>query len=109
MVGTKAKRDLNGVWKSLVIISQLTKTFVIYFTGKFSASYSIGSEYETFQKCERQTKPTKQIIKYIKVNYYYHIDNSYAISLHKKWSFPLRISLVNVNKSAGNCGFVHIY
>ena len=27
----------------------------------------------------------------------------------KKWSFPLRISLVNVNKSAGNCVFVHFY
>ena len=29
--------------------------------------------------------------------------------LHKKRSFPLRISLVNVSKSAGNCGFAHIY
>ena len=29
--------------------------------------------------------------------------------LHKKWSFPLRISSVNVTKSAGNCGFDHIY
>ena len=28
--------------------------------------------------------------------------------LHKKWSFPLRISSVNVTKSAGNCGFGHI-
>ena len=28
---------------------------------------------------------------------------------HKKLSFPLRISLVNVTKSAGNCGFGHIY
>ena len=27
--------------------------------------------------------------------------------LHKKWSFPLRISLVNVTKSARNCGFGH--
>ena len=26
-------------------------------------------------------------------------------SLHKKWSLPLRISSVNVTKSAGNCGF----
>ena len=26
-----------------------------------------------------------------------------------KWSFPLRISSVNVTKSAGNCGFGHIY
>ena len=29
--------------------------------------------------------------------------------LHKKWSFPLRISSVNVTISAGNCGFCHIY
>ena len=26
-------------------------------------------------------------------------------SLHKKWSFPLKISSVNATKSAGNCGF----
>ena len=30
-------------------------------------------------------------------------------TLHKKWSFPLRISSVNVTKSAGNCIFGHIY
>ena len=30
-------------------------------------------------------------------------------TLHKKWSFPLRISSVNVTKSAGICGFSHIY
>ena len=30
-------------------------------------------------------------------------------TLHKKWSSPLRISSVNVTKSAGNCGFSHIY
>ena len=30
-------------------------------------------------------------------------------SLHKKWSFPLRISSVNVTKSAASCGFGHIY
>ena len=29
--------------------------------------------------------------------------------LHKKWSFPLRISSVNVTESAGNCGISHIY
>ena len=27
------------------------------------------------------------------------------ITLHKKWSFPLRISSVNVTKTTGNCGF----
>ena len=29
--------------------------------------------------------------------------------LHKKWSFPLSISSVNVTKSAENCGLGHIY
>ena len=37
------------------------------------------------------------------------LSNSFYITLHKKWSFPLRISSVNVTKSAGNCGFGHIY
>ena len=27
----------------------------------------------------------------------------------KKWSFPLKVFSVNVTKSAGNCGFRHIY
>ena len=35
--------------------------------------------------------------------------NSIMITLHKKRSLPLRISSVNVIKSAGNCGFGHIY
>ena len=32
-----------------------------------------------------------------------------STTLHKKWNFPLRISLVNVTKSAGNCPYGHIY
>ena len=32
-----------------------------------------------------------------------------SITLRKKWSFPLSISSVNVTKSAGICGFGHIY
>ena len=30
------------------------------------------------------------------------------VALHKKLSFPLKISSVNVTQSAGNCGFGHI-
>ena len=30
-------------------------------------------------------------------------------TLHKKWNFLLRISSVNVAKSAGDCGFGHSY
>ena len=30
-------------------------------------------------------------------------------TLQKKWSFPLKIFSVNVTKSAGDCGFGHIY
>ena len=33
----------------------------------------------------------------------------YEITLHTKRSFPLRISSVNATKSAGTCGFGHIY
>ena len=29
---------------------------------------------------------------------------SHKLAMHKKWSFPLRISSVNVNKFSGNCG-----
>ena len=31
------------------------------------------------------------------------------VTLRKKWSFQLRVSSVNVTKSAGNCGFGNIY
>ena len=31
------------------------------------------------------------------------------MSPHKKWSYPLRTSSVNVTKSTGNFGFGHIY
>ena len=31
------------------------------------------------------------------------------MTLHKKWSFPLRISSLNVTKFAISCGFGHIY
>ena len=32
-----------------------------------------------------------------------------TLSLHEKWSFPLRTSSVNVTKSAVSCVFGHIY
>ena len=31
------------------------------------------------------------------------------LTLDKKWSFPLKISSVNVTKSAVSCGIGHIY
>ena len=47
----------------------------------------------------------------LRTQVYRYLNNSHYqdISLHKKWSFPLRISLVNVTKSAVSCGFGHIY
>ena len=38
-----------------------------------------------------------------------HDSVSISSTLHKKWSFPLRIFLVNVTKCAVSCGFGHIY
>ena len=47
---------------------------------------------------------------------YAYISDSYlgpcqilSVTLHKKWTFSVRISPVNVAKSAENCGFGHIY
>ena len=39
----------------------------------------------------------------------WHIQLVSIQILHKKWSFPLRISSVNVTKSGIPCGFGHIY
>ena len=38
-----------------------------------------------------------------------HESVSISSTLHKKWSFPLRIFLVNMTKCAVSCGFGHIY
>ena len=38
----------------------------------------------------------------------YFVTNEYD-ALHKKWSFPLKISSENVTKSGVSCGFGHIY
>ena len=52
---------------------------------------------------------------YMKGNNGYHIfivntfSNKPILTHHKKWSFPLRISSVNMTKSAVFCGFGHIY
>ena len=48
------------------------------------------------------SEPVKSIRRAMSAKSSYH-------SLHKKWSFPLRISSVNVTKSAVSCGFGHIH
>ena len=40
---------------------------------------------------------------------HWFLQRSFCSSLHKNWSFPLRIYLVNVTKFPINCGFGHIY
>ena len=47
--------------------------------------------------------------KWMYVAFWYFLFYLQDNALHKKWSFPLRISSVNVTKSEGNCGFGHIY
>ena len=41
--------------------------------------------------------------------YLFQPSHLIRLSLHKKWSFPLRISSVNVTKCAVSCGMGHIY
>ena len=38
-----------------------------------------------------------------------HVWPGDKYALHEKWSFPLRISSANETKTAGNCGFGHVY
>ena len=45
---------------------------------------------------------------YILGNFYEKIRESLLWTLQKKWSFPLKISPVNVTKSAVSCGLGHI-
>ena len=47
-------------------------------------------------------------VKCHEMNCIWVLHQNIVIKLHKKWSFPLRISSVNVTKSSGNCGFGHI-
>ena len=50
-----------------------------------------------------------QGIFYFSTNFHHNLSILELYTLHKKWSFPLRISSVNVTKSAGNWVFGHIY
>ena len=45
----------------------------------------------------------------IGLNWKITFDTTISSALHKKWSFPLSTSSVNVTKSAGDCRFGHIY
>ena len=51
----------------------------------------------------------KILISWRKIVFYKLGFQSALSTLHKKWSFPIKISSVNVTKSARNCGFSHIY
>ena len=56
-------------------------------------------------KCEKYPIRSYNIIAQFMLNF--------ALTIHKKWSFPLKISSVNVTKSAGNCcspvNLLHIF
>ena len=63
--------------------------------------------FRTYLKYFKYCK-SKKVIK-IQLSLYYQILIWLSPNRTKKWSFPLRISSVNVTKSAWNCGFGHIY
>ena len=81
-------------------------------TERYSVSFYIQSEYRILRT--RSTPNTDNFHAVINSdincsNSKSCINNNIDATLHKKWSFLLRISLVNVTKSTGNCGFSHIY
>ena len=61
--------------------------------------------------------PFTEEILHVKIHYLCSLDDTLGErpvgfeegTLHKEWSLPVKISLVNVTKSAGNSGFGNIY
>ena len=86
-------------------VGELIRTTYIFsahfnFSGKWNESIWLNSQND-FSK-----------LRNIKINSFKSLCKSmdwFTISVHKKWSFPLRISSVNVTKSAVSCWFGHIY
>ena len=79
---------------------------ILIFLVKVSCQYRIC--FWNFQKYKTKKEQKENILKNI-----FRLDQviSYESmnTLHKKWSFPWRISSVNVTKSAIFCEFDHIY
>ena len=67
---------------------------------------SEGSKKSIGKKVQYINKRNTSIRKYIKNIL---VESEQQLSLHKKWSFPLRIPSVNVTKSSDSCGSGHIY
>ena len=67
---------------------------------------SEGSKKSIGKKVHYINKRSTSIRKYIKNIL---VESEQQLSLHKKWSFPLRIPSVNVTKSSDSCGSGHIY
>ena len=63
-----------------------------------------------FLRAPFQQNTSGQRLLYLQINYDFKSEDSnitiHSLSLHKKWSLPLRIFSVNVTKSAGNCDLV---
>ena len=57
----------------------------------------------------RITQNTDTFYSVINTKDFIRNDSNEDEKLHKKWSFPLRISPINVTKSTVSCGFGHIY
>ena len=67
---------------------------------------SEGSKKSIGKKVQYINKRNTSIRKYIKNIL---VESEQQLSLHKKWSFPLRIPSVNVTKCSDSCGSGHIY
>ena len=98
MSNTKEKAPNN--WHSTC---QLTQIYEIFNERYFRNIKSTNWPFENSEPDSCDKNDMKE-----KVNDLVMLHKAMHETLHKKWSFPLRISLVNVTKSAGNCGFSHI-
>ena len=92
-----------GIFQA-AITSAISKRLPNTFWRRFSLNFlNLENESWVIQKGSHFRKT------FLSPNFTLFVSIQGAQTLQKKWSFPLRISSVNATKSAGNCGFGHIY
>ena len=100
---SKKIQETNFVFSK---ISLFLSFFPLCFFSAYYSSFALLTIIMTTKWQSTHINKTSNINKLITISSWRTQD---TLHLHKKWSFPLRISPVNVTKSVGNCGFGHIH
>ena len=115
MANTKIRLILHNhvlliVSFTLLSMASFLKLFNLF--GSYKIFITLKHTFKTLNSCNKIVELTRllwDIIDCLNLTVSSRYLQAMYITLHKKWSFPLRISSVNVTKSSVSCGFGHIY